>query len=97
MEFTMNSGVVNPVITLELAPDRERRQYRADTGAGAATAVPDFYGELGPARLISPLRLRGMSAMPTRIKRRLRGQLRRGLPNRQRRSRHREASRRLRR
>lgn len=36
-------------------------------------AVPDdFYAELGLATLISPLRLRGMSAMLTRIKRRLR-------------------------
>lgn len=36
-------------------------------------AVPDdFYSELGLATLISPLRLRGMSAMLTRIKRRLR-------------------------
>ena len=36
-------------------------------------AVPDdFYSELGLAKLISPLRLRGMSAMLTRIKRRLR-------------------------
>ena len=36
-------------------------------------AVPDdFYTELGLAKLISPLRLRGMSAMLTRIKRRLR-------------------------
>lgn len=36
--------------------------------------VPDdFYLELGLAALISPLRLRGMSAMLTRIKRRLRG------------------------
>ncbi|MGB3483041.1 MAG: SufE family protein [Mycobacterium sp.] len=36
-------------------------------------AVPDdFYGELGLAALISPLRLRGMSAMLARIKRRLR-------------------------
>ncbi|MDZ4267476.1 MAG: SufE family protein [Mycobacterium sp.] len=35
-------------------------------------AVPDdFYGELGLASLISPLRLRGMSAMLSRIKRRL--------------------------
>ncbi|BBZ62045.1 SufE family protein [Mycolicibacterium monacense] len=35
--------------------------------------VPDdFYTELGLAALISPLRLRGMSAMLTRIKRRLR-------------------------
>lgn len=35
-------------------------------------AVPDdFYGELGLAALISPLRLRGMSAMLSRIKRRL--------------------------
>ncbi|KUI31187.1 cysteine desufuration protein SufE [Mycobacterium sp. IS-1496] len=35
--------------------------------------VPDdFYSELGLAALISPLRLRGMSAMLTRIKRRLR-------------------------
>jgi cysteine desulfuration protein SufE len=36
-------------------------------------AVPDdFYSELGLAPLISPLRLRGMSAMLARIKRRLR-------------------------
>ncbi len=45
-------------------------------GQSAATilAVPDdFYSELGLAKLISPLRLRGMSAMLTRIKRRLRG------------------------
>ncbi len=37
-------------------------------------AVPDdFYTELGLAALISPLRLRGMSAMLSRIKRRLQG------------------------
>ncbi|ETA95483.1 MULTISPECIES: SufE family protein [Mycobacterium avium complex (MAC)] len=36
-------------------------------------AVPeDFYDDLGLAALISPLRLRGLSAMLTRIKRRLR-------------------------
>lgn len=36
-------------------------------------AVPDdFYAELGLGTLISPLRLRGMSAMLARIKRRLR-------------------------
>ena len=41
--------------------------------AEAILAVPDdFYAELGLAALISPLRLRGMSAMLTRIKRRLR-------------------------
>lgn len=35
-------------------------------------AVPDdFYSDLGLAALISPLRLRGMSAMLSRIKRRL--------------------------
>ena len=38
-------------------------------------AVPDdFYTALGLAALISPLRLRGMSAMLARIKRRLRGE-----------------------
>ena len=38
-------------------------------------AVPDdFYTNLGLAALISPLRLRGMSAMLARIKRRLRGE-----------------------
>jgi len=42
--------------------------------AEAILAVPDdFYAELGLAKLISPLRLRGMSAMLTRIKRRVRG------------------------
>ena len=36
-------------------------------------AVPDdFYADLGLAKLISPLRLRGMSAMLARIKRHLR-------------------------
>lgn len=41
--------------------------------ADVILAVPDdFYAELGLAKLISPLRLRGMSAMLTRIKRRLR-------------------------
>jgi cysteine desulfuration protein SufE len=41
--------------------------------APAILAVPDdFYAALGLAKLISPLRLRGMSAMLTRIKRRLR-------------------------
>jgi len=38
-------------------------------------AVPDdFYSDLGLAALISPLRLRGMSAMLARIKGRLRGE-----------------------
>jgi cysteine desulfuration protein SufE len=38
-------------------------------------AVPaDFYADLGLAALISPLRLRGMSAILARIKRRLRGE-----------------------
>lgn len=41
--------------------------------ADVILAVPDdFYADLGLAKLISPLRLRGMSAMLTRIKRRLR-------------------------
>ena len=40
--------------------------------AGAILAVPhDFYTDLGLAKLISPLRLRGLSAMLTRIKNRL--------------------------
>ncbi|MDY6998210.1 MAG: SufE family protein [Actinomycetota bacterium] len=40
--------------------------------AEAILGVPDdFYTELGLAALISPLRLRGMSAMLARIKRRL--------------------------
>lgn len=45
-------------------------------GESASTilAVPeDFASKLGLAALISPLRLRGMSAMLTRIKRRVRG------------------------
>ena len=43
--------------------------------AEAILAVPDdFYAELGLSKLISPLRLRGMSAMLTRIKRRVRQQ-----------------------
>jgi cysteine desulfuration protein SufE len=38
-------------------------------------AVPDdFYSDLGLAALISPLRLRGMSAMLARVKQRLRGE-----------------------
>jgi cysteine desulfuration protein SufE len=44
-----------------------------DHTADEILAVPDdFYTELGLAALISPLRLRGMSAMLARIKRRLR-------------------------
>jgi cysteine desulfuration protein SufE len=44
-----------------------------DQPAGEILAVPDdFYSELGLAALISPLRLRGMSAMLARIKKRLR-------------------------
>ena len=42
--------------------------------ASILAAVPDdFYADLGLASLISPLRLRGMSAMLARMKRRLRG------------------------
>ncbi|MEZ0050325.1 cysteine desulfuration protein SufE [Mycobacterium sp. MAA66] len=42
----------------------------------AILEVPDdFYADLGLSALISPLRLRGMSAMLTRIKRRLRATL----------------------
>jgi cysteine desulfuration protein SufE len=38
-------------------------------------AVPDdFYSDLGLAALISPLRLRGMSAMLARVKQRLQGE-----------------------
>jgi cysteine desulfuration protein SufE len=44
-----------------------------ERSADEILAVPDdFYSDLGLAKLISPLRLRGMSAMLTRIKRRLR-------------------------
>lgn len=44
-----------------------------DQPADEILAVPDdFYSELGLAALISPLRLRGMSAMLARIKKRLR-------------------------
>ncbi|KUH93782.1 SufE family protein [Mycobacterium sp. IS-3022] len=44
-----------------------------DLTAEEILGVPDdFYSELGLAALISPLRLRGMSAMLTRIKNRLR-------------------------
>lgn len=44
-----------------------------DHSAEEILAVPDdFYADLGLGKLISPLRLRGMSAMLTRIKRRLR-------------------------
>jgi cysteine desulfuration protein SufE len=44
-----------------------------DHPADEILAVPDdFYSELGLAALISPLRLRGMSAMLARIKKRLR-------------------------
>lgn len=44
-----------------------------DHSADEILAVPDdFYSDLGLAALISPLRLRGMSAMLTRIKRHLR-------------------------
>ena len=43
-----------------------------DHSADEILAVPDdFYTDLGLAALISPLRLRGMSAMLARIKRRL--------------------------
>ena len=45
-----------------------------EQSAADILAVPDdFYTDLGLAALISPLRLRGMSAMLARIKRRLRG------------------------
>jgi cysteine desulfuration protein SufE len=44
-----------------------------DHSADEILAVPDdFYTDLGLGALISPLRLRGMSAMLARIKRRLR-------------------------
>ena len=46
-----------------------------EQSAADILAVPDdFYTDLGLATLISPLRLRGMSAMLARIKRRVRGE-----------------------
>jgi len=46
-----------------------------EQSAADILAVPaDYYTDLGLATLISPLRLRGMSAMLARIKRRLRGE-----------------------
>ena len=49
------------------------REGLDEHSADEILAVPDdFYSELGLGALISPLRLRGMSAMLTRIKRRLR-------------------------
>jgi cysteine desulfuration protein SufE len=46
-----------------------------EQSAADILAVPDdFYTDLGLAALISPLRLRGMSAMLARIKRRVRGE-----------------------
>lgn len=44
-----------------------------EQSAAEILAVPeDFYADLGLAALISPLRLRGLSAMLTRIKRKVR-------------------------
>ena len=52
--------------------DKHDAQVRSADRDGC---VPDdFYSDLGLAALISPLRLRGMSAMLARIKRRLRGE-----------------------
>ena len=52
---------------------RSWRQGLDEQTADDILAVPDdFYTDLGLAALISPLRLRGMSAMLARIKKRLR-------------------------
>ena len=69
-----------PAVLQRTAGGADDPRLRLDPGAGSRRpvaddilAVPDdFYSDLGLAALISPLRLRGMSAMLARIKRHLR-------------------------
>ena len=70
-EFAEVQGQDKLKLLLEFADDLPA--LPSDLQEAAMEPVPeDFYTDLGLAALISPLRLRGMSAMLARIKRRLR-------------------------